>query len=106
MAFIRPTENGKWFKFDDDRVIPVTQREALNDNYGEMSIPQQQDGVKKAAGVVGVIEKPKSLKRFTNAYMLVYIKNSELGRVMAPVLDRDIPFHLRIFLHFLIMIFI
>ncbi|KAJ3194436.1 hypothetical protein HK101_002705 [Irineochytrium annulatum] len=79
-AFLRPEKNGKWFKFDDDRVIPVTEKEVMEDNYGGEFAPR--------SGVRGN-------KRFTNAYMLVYIRESDLDRVLDPVKDEDIPDHLR-----------
>jgi ubiquitin carboxyl-terminal hydrolase 7 len=28
----------KWFRFDDDKVIPVTEREVMEENYGGSSI--------------------------------------------------------------------
>lgn len=80
MAFIRPEKDGFWYKFDDDRVVRVTVKEALEDNYG------------------GIIENgkltSKHLKKFTNAYMLVYVKTSLIDSVMAPLVDDDIPIHL------------
>jgi hypothetical protein len=70
------------FKFDDDRVVPVTEKEALEDNYGG----EQNKGT-------------KVLKRFTNAYMLVYVRNSDIDWILSPVSEDDIPQHLREF-HF------
>ncbi|KAJ3098511.1 hypothetical protein HDU97_003967 [Phlyctochytrium planicorne] len=84
-AFLRPEKNGKWFKFDDDRVIPVTDKEVYEENFGgEMngSVP----GVKLGA---------RNLKRFTNAYMLVYIRESDIDEVLSPLEETDIPEHLR-----------
>ena len=78
-AFIRPEKNGKWFKYDDDKVIPVTQREVLEDNYG---------------GESTLRPNLKIAKRFTNAYMLVYIRESDLDEILAPVTNADIPQHL------------
>ena len=60
-AYIRPQKFGKWFKFDDDRVIPVLQKEVLDDNYGG-----ERDGVVKNVN-------SRVLKRLTNAYMLDFI---------------------------------
>jgi ubiquitin carboxyl-terminal hydrolase 7 len=31
---IKPSPESGWFKFDDDRVIPVTIREVFDDNFG------------------------------------------------------------------------
>ncbi|KAJ3409581.1 hypothetical protein HDV05_004398 [Chytridiales sp. JEL 0842] len=80
-AFLRAEKQGKWFKFDDDRVIPVTEKEVLEENYGG-DMPTVKPGM-------------KTYKRFTNAYMLVYIRESDLDEILAPVTEEDIPDHLR-----------
>ena len=61
-TLIKPQPGSRWFKFDDDRVIPVTDREVLEDNYGGELI---------APGVNGPRVVKGGMKRFTNAYMLV-----------------------------------
>ncbi|KAL1922126.1 uncharacterized protein VTP21DRAFT_10768 [Calcarisporiella thermophila] len=33
-ALLKPEKNSNWFKFDDDRVVPVAEKEVLEDNYG------------------------------------------------------------------------
>lgn len=85
-ALIKPEKDGRWFKFDDDRVTPVTDKEVLEDNYGgdmgNGSLPQQQR------------TQARTLKKFTNAYMLVYIRETELDTVMAPFKESDTPSHL------------
>ncbi|KAJ3210298.1 hypothetical protein HDU67_005417 [Dinochytrium kinnereticum] len=83
-AFLRPEKNGKWFKFDDDRVVPVTEKEVMEDNYGgEFPV--------NPATKIGF----RNTKRFTNAYMLVYIRESDIDNILAPLEDSDIPEHLR-----------
>lgn len=83
-AYIRPNPNGKWFKFDDDRVTPVTSKEVLEDNYG---------GDWNATGYP--LNKTARLhKRFTNAYMLVYVRESDIASALAPPSEADIPRHL------------
>jgi ubiquitin carboxyl-terminal hydrolase 7 len=37
----------------------------------------------------------KTLKRYTNAYMLVYVRNSDIDWILEPVTEEDIPSHLR-----------
>lgn len=85
-ALIKPEQDGRWFKFDDDRVTPVTDKEVLEDNYGGDTVnglvPQHQR------------QQARSLKKFTNAYMLVYIREGELGTVLEPFKEGDTPAHL------------
>ncbi|KAJ3414962.1 hypothetical protein HDV05_005793 [Chytridiales sp. JEL 0842] len=80
-SFLRSSKDGKWFKFDDDRVIPVTEAEVMEENYGG-----EHPGLKPGM---------KPIKRFTNAYMLVYIREADIDVVQAEVVDEDIPDHLR-----------
>jgi ubiquitin carboxyl-terminal hydrolase 7 len=75
------------FKFDDDKVIPVTEKEVLEDNFGG-------EANSTLSTLGGMRPVPRLLKRFTNAYMLVYIRESELDTVLAPVESSDIPEHL------------
>ncbi|KAI8977181.1 hypothetical protein BDF20DRAFT_906363 [Mycotypha africana] len=83
-AFVKPEIDGKWFKFDDDRVIPATLKEVLEENYGG----EQQ-------GLAGIRPNNNRLMhRFTNAYMLVYIRESMINEILAPVTKADIPTHL------------
>ncbi|KAL1915750.1 uncharacterized protein VTP21DRAFT_6509 [Calcarisporiella thermophila] len=87
-ALIKPEKDGKWFKFDDDRVIPVTDKEVLEDNYGGELIQATPLSTNLRTSL-------RTLKRFTNAYMLVYIRESEMDNILAPVGADDIPPHLK-----------
>ncbi|KAI9350734.1 cysteine proteinase [Obelidium mucronatum] len=78
-AFLRAEKNGKWFKFDDDRVTPVTDQDATEENFG-----------------VDSTTKTKLIKRFTNAYMLVYVRESNADEILKPITSEDIPEHLRV----------
>lgn len=86
-ALIKPDRETRWLKFDDDRVTPVTDREVLEENYGGEALngltapPAQRNQV-------------RTIKRFTNAYMLVYIRDSKIDEVLAPFTDEDTPPHL------------
>lgn len=86
-ALIKPESDGRWFKFDDDRVTPVTDKEVLEDNYGGEAVngllPTQQR------------TQARTLKKFTNAYMLVYVRDTELPTVLAPFTEADTPAHLK-----------
>ncbi|KAK0549532.1 ubiquitin-specific protease ubp15 [Tilletia horrida] len=101
-ALLKPEKDGKWFKFDDDRVTPVTIREVLEDNFGgEMTLtanggqiqpnanlnPQQQQQLNARAPV-------RTMKRFTNAYMLVYVREATMSEVLKPFGPDDTPAHL------------
>ncbi|RKP21138.1 cysteine proteinase [Rozella allomycis CSF55] len=77
MAYIRPTIENEWFKFDDDRVIKVSTEEALDENFGgEFN------------------NKNRKIKKITNAYMLVYIKDSQRMEILKPITNKDIPLKL------------
>lgn len=88
-ALIKPDRDTRWLKFDDDRVTPVTDREVLEENYGGeilngLTSPAQRQQV-------------RAMKRFTNAYMLVYIRESTIDEILAPFTEADTPPHLSVF---------
>lgn len=86
-ALIKPEKDSKWFKYDDDRVTPVTDKEVLEDNYGgEILTPANVNLPRNAA---------RPAKRFTNAYMLVYIREGDIDEVLKPFEDADTPSHLK-----------
>ncbi|KAI8922962.1 hypothetical protein BC831DRAFT_473479 [Entophlyctis helioformis] len=88
-AFIRAQKSGAWFKFDDDRVIPVSEKEVLEDNYGGEALrPGETQPAPLRPGM-------RMHKRFTSAYMLVYIRESDLDEILSPITETDIPEHLR-----------
>eukprot|EP01103_Thecamoeba_quadrilineata_P007295 TRINITY_DN1713_c0_g1_i3.p1 TRINITY_DN1713_c0_g1~~TRINITY_DN1713_c0_g1_i3.p1 ORF type:complete len:815 (-),score=134.84 TRINITY_DN1713_c0_g1_i3:828-3233(-) len=71
-AYIRPNLSNEWLKYDDEKVTRATTREAIDQNYGG----------------------PDS-KRFTSAYLLVYIRETERYSILAPVLESEIPSYLK-----------
>ncbi|KAJ7319380.1 hypothetical protein DFH08DRAFT_926647 [Mycena albidolilacea] len=84
-ALIKPDRHTRWLKFDDDRVTPVTDKEVLEENYGGPPVLPP-----------AVRHNPvRSLNRFTNAYVLVYIRECAMDEVLAPITDEDIPAHLK-----------
>lgn len=87
-ALIKPDENTRWLKFDDDRVTPATDREVLEENYGGEVL----NGVAPPAQRNQV----RTMKRFTNAYMLVYIRESAIPEILAPFTEEDTPAHLSV----------
>ncbi|CAL3973135.1 unnamed protein product [Diplocarpon coronariae] len=84
-AFIKPTKDGWFYKYDDDRVTKATLREVMEDNYG---------GEYPASGL-SPKAKTKPVLRHNSAYMLVYIRQSRVEKVLPPVTDQDVPSHLK-----------
>jgi ubiquitin carboxyl-terminal hydrolase 7 len=86
-AFIKPTKDGWFYKYDDDKVTKATMREVLEDNYGgEYRLPN---------GNAAFRTKSKPVLRQNSAYMLVYIRQTRLDAVLLPVSQDDTPPHLR-----------
>ncbi|KAF9986192.1 hypothetical protein BGZ65_008560, partial [Modicella reniformis] len=88
-ALIKPEKEDKWFRFDDDRVCPATQREVLDDNFGGT------ESLENLAAMPLVVRRIISHKQFTNAYMLVYIRNNAIDEFLKPLTEKDIPEHLQ-----------
>lgn len=79
-AFIKPTKDGHFYRFDDDRVTRATKREVLEDNYG--------------GEVKGQFQQQPTMRQ-NSAYMLVYIRQSRIDEVLLPVTEDDSPPHLK-----------
>jgi ubiquitin carboxyl-terminal hydrolase 7 len=84
-ALIKPDTETRWLKYDDDRVTPVTDKEVLDDNYGGEST----NGLLQYQR-----QQVRTMKRFTNAYMLVYIRECKLEEVLGNFTEADTPVHL------------
>ncbi|KAH6696852.1 ubiquitin carboxyl-terminal hydrolase [Plectosphaerella plurivora] len=91
-AFLKPTKDGWFYRYDDDKVTRATMREVLEENFGgeyrtpaggPLRAPLQQ---KKSGG---------TLMRQNSAYMLVYIRQSRLDKILCDVTTEDIPRHLK-----------
>ena len=81
-ALIKPDRHARWLKFDNDRVTPVTDREVLEENHGgeplgDVVIQTQRDRV-------------EAMRKFTRARMLVYIRETAIDEVLAPLTQEDI----------------
>ncbi|KAJ6847904.1 ubiquitin carboxyl-terminal hydrolase 12-like [Iris pallida] len=87
-AFIRPTLSDQWFKFDDERVTKEEIKRALEEQYGgEEELPQTNPGFNNT---------PFKFTKYSNAYMLVYIRESDKDKIICNVDEKDIAEHLRI----------
>ncbi|KAJ4979070.1 hypothetical protein NE237_009850 [Protea cynaroides] len=87
-AFIRPTLSDQWFKFDDERVTKEDIKRALEEQYGgEEELPQTNPGFNNT---------PFKFTKYSNAYMLVYIRESDKEKIICNVDEKDIAEHLRI----------
>ena len=81
-AYIRPStscdysdisglkDSGKWFKFNDEIVLQVESREAIQYCYGR---------------------EVNSSHKMSSAYMLVYIREAEVSTIMKEIRSEDIP---------------
>lgn len=74
VVFLNTDGKGKWCKFDDDVVSCCKKEEAINQNYGG-----DDDDLNL------------NTRNCSNAYMLVYIRESELKNVLQEVAAEDIP---------------
>ncbi|MQL74619.1 hypothetical protein Taro_006967, partial [Colocasia esculenta] len=87
-AFIRPTLSDQWYKFDDERVTKEDTKRALEEQYGgEEELPQTNPGFNNT---------PFKFTKYSNAYMLVYIRESDKEKIICNVDEQDIAEHLRV----------
>ncbi|XP_030520703.1 ubiquitin C-terminal hydrolase 12-like [Rhodamnia argentea] len=86
-AFIRPTLSDQWYKFDDERVTKEDIKRALEEQYGgEEELPPTNPGFNNT---------PFKFTKYSNAYMLVYIRESDKDKIICDVDEKDIAEHLR-----------
>ncbi|OIW16247.1 hypothetical protein TanjilG_18962 [Lupinus angustifolius] len=87
-AFIRPTLSEQWYKFDDERVTKEDIKRALEEQYGgEEELPQTNPGFNNT---------PFKFTKYSNAYMLVYIRETDKDKIICNVDEKDIAEHLRV----------
>jgi len=89
-AFIKPTKDGHFYKFDDDRVTRATLKEALEENFGGdyTNLPNGNTGYRNP------YTRTLSTKRSMSAYMLVYIRQTRANNILLPVAEQDTPPHI------------
>ncbi|KAL6722165.1 ubiquitin-specific protease ubp15 [Lecanora helva] len=88
-AFLKPTADGYFYKFDDDRVTRATMKEALEENFGG-----DYANLHGNMGVRNPYTRTLSTKRSMSAYMLVYIRQSREQGILHDVSEEDTPHHL------------
>lgn len=74
VVFINPRGDGSWCKFDDDVVSAVPKTVAIDQNYGGT----EDDFM-------------LNVRNCTNAYMLVYVRESGMKTILQEVTESDIP---------------
>lgn len=87
-AFIKPEKDGWFYKYDDDKVTRATLREVMEENFGGEYRPPS--GFPRAP-----LQKKAPIMRQNSAYMLVYIRQSRVDKILLPVPSTDIPKHLQ-----------
>ena len=73
VVFISPNLDGKWFKFDDEVVSRCSKKDAIDANFG------------------GNSSEEANFRHSTNAYMLVYVRDSHGHLALNHVQKSDIP---------------
>ncbi|XP_049401012.1 ubiquitin C-terminal hydrolase 12-like isoform X4 [Solanum stenotomum] len=110
-AFIRPTLSDQWYKFDDERVTKEDNKRALEEQYGgeeEVYISNSTSNLCRAVSCLflllllqlpqtnpGFNNTPFKFTKYSNAYMLVYIRESDKDKIICDVGEKDIAEHLR-----------
>jgi ubiquitin carboxyl-terminal hydrolase 7 len=87
-AFLKPNRDGRFYKYDDDRVTKATMREVLEGTFG---------GEDRTPNRPWAPMKKTTQMCQDSAYVLVYIRQCRLDRILTPVTAADIPAHLRTF---------
>jgi ubiquitin carboxyl-terminal hydrolase 7 len=87
-AFIKAfTDEDQWYKFDDERVYKVHENDAVFENYGGAGDERKSKYFWK--------QTHSNYKKYTNAYMLVYIRKTEAAQLLQKVDASDVPEHLQ-----------
>ncbi|KAK7393143.1 hypothetical protein VNO78_21621 [Psophocarpus tetragonolobus] len=87
-VYIRPTLSNQWFKFDDERVTKEDSKRALEEQYGgEEEVSHATPGFNIS---------PFKFTKYSNAYMLVYVRESDKDKIICNVDEMDIAEHLRV----------
>jgi ubiquitin carboxyl-terminal hydrolase 7 len=91
-GMIKPEKDSQWYRYDDERVIPVTIDDVLEENFGgETSLNMFQNG--HQVPQTRMSRTAAQWKRFTSAYMLVYLREDSIDELLAPITSQDVPKH-------------
>ena len=82
-AFIRPTLGPDWYRFDDETVRNASEKDAIDENFGFTEDPRNMR-----------YNNPLMFRKFSNAYMLIYVRDSRVKEVFEPIKDDEIPHYL------------
>lgn len=91
-GMIKPEKSSDWYRYDDERVIPVSLREVLEENYGG----GLEDLKSSNGGLFPQTRQARQAatwKRMTSAYMLVYLREDVIDELLAPITRDDVPAH-------------
>eukprot|EP00010_Vexillifera_abyssalis_P002515 CAMPEP_0201551132 /NCGR_PEP_ID=MMETSP0173_2-20130828/7361_1 /ASSEMBLY_ACC=CAM_ASM_000268 /TAXON_ID=218659 /ORGANISM="Vexillifera sp., Strain DIVA3 564/2" /LENGTH=1177 /DNA_ID=CAMNT_0047961315 /DNA_START=842 /DNA_END=4378 /DNA_ORIENTATION=- len=85
-AFVRPTTDPSWYKFNDSCVSAATEAQAINDNWGGV----EERHWRKYGKVWSY-----NHQRTANAYMLIYVRETEAYQFMNDTADDVVQEHLK-----------
>ena len=89
-AFLKPTKDGHFYKFDDDRVTRATLKEALEENFGG----DYTNLMNGNTGIRNPYTRTLSTKRSMSAYMLVYIRQTRVDDILLKGAEDATPPHI------------
>ncbi|XP_075520070.1 ubiquitin C-terminal hydrolase 12-like isoform X1 [Primulina tabacum] len=90
-AFIRPALSSQWYRFDDEHVTKEDMRKALEGLYGG----EEEHLMQITPGIINALKVPFKFTKNSNAYMLVYVRESDKDKIMCSVDEKDVAEHLR-----------
>ena len=83
-AFIRPLGSEQWYRFDDERVTKVKEKEAVDGQFGGLEHHQHPGHTPQW-----------KYQKISSAYMLVYVRESAIPEINIDVTADDVAAHLR-----------
>lgn len=84
-SLLRPTTGPNWYKYDDDRVIPVLPQSVFEESFGgdlNNGLPGRQQQQRRTG------------RSFTSAYFLIYIRETAVSEILRPYDLNEIPMHI------------